>query len=548
MPLPDLLHALHGRDLGYLRMAAGLWGIELEAANVRAALPQLTLAMLNPELANEIVGTLPAAAQDALAALSEAGGLIPWSQFIRTYGEVRSMGAAKRDRERPDLNPRTPAEMLWYYGLIGAAFLDMLPEPQQFAFIPADLLSLLEIPQQRTSQAFGRGASPGETEQIFPASDRVLDHACTLLAALRLGLPLGQILTAGWDIPLENLQALLFAAGLLDANQLPLPEPVRRFLEAPRRQALQQLASAWLHSPVYNELRLLPGLTFEGDWSNDALQARQAIMEHLSRLPQDSWWSLAAFISALRERDPDFQRPAGDYDSWFIRRSGSDQFLRGFTTWDEVDGEVVRSMIRGPLHWLGFYDLAAPEKDEATSAFRPSTWAADLWMEQPPSSLPVEDGQITVYSSGRLDVPRTLPRAVRYQLARFTAWDGENEAGYQYHFTPQALERARQQGLKATHLLGLLKKHNHGPLPPTLVTALERWEQHGTEAHLEKVLMLRVTRPEILAELRKVRASRFLGEELSPTVVLLRPGGAEAILQALAELGYLGESRLGTDV
>ena len=107
-------------------------------------------------------------------------------------------------------------------------------------------------------------------------------------------------------------------------------------------------------------------------------------------------------------------------------------------------------------------------------------------------------------------------------MARFAAWDGEDEAGYHYHFTPQALERARQQGLKVAQLLGLLKKHNHGPLPPTLVTALERWEQHGSEAHLEKVLLLRVSRPEILAELRKVRASRFLGEEISPTVVLLR--------------------------
>lgn len=122
MPLPDLLHTLHGRDLGFLRMVAGLWGIELEAANVRAALPQLTQAMLNPELANEIVATLPAAVQDAVATLAEAGGLIPWSQFIRTYGEVRTMGAAKRDRERPDLNPRTPGEMAWYYGLIGQAF------------------------------------------------------------------------------------------------------------------------------------------------------------------------------------------------------------------------------------------------------------------------------------------------------------------------------------------------------------------------------------------------------------------------------------------
>ena len=548
MPLPDLLHTLHGRDLGFLRMAAGLWGIELEAANVRAALPQLTQAMLNPELANEIVATLPAAVQDAVATLAEAGGLIPWSQFIRTYGEVRTMGAAKRDRERPDLNPRTPGEMAWYYGLIGQAFLDMPPEPQQYAYIPADLLSLLEIPQHPADQSFGRPASPGETARILLASDRVLDHACTLLAALRMGLPLDQIPSSGWHIPLTNLQALLFAAGLLDANNLPLPEPVRRFLEAPRPQALQQLASAWLHSPTYNELRLLPGLTFEGDWANDALQARQRIAEHLSRLPQDSWWSLAAFISALRERDPDFQRPAGDYDSWFIRRSGSDQFLRGFTTWDEVDGEVVRSMIRGPLHWLGFYDLAAAEDDAAASAFRPSIWAADLWMEQTPTGLPAEDGQVTAYSSGRLEVPRSLPRAVRYQLARFTAWDSEDEGVYHYHFTPQALERARQQGLKVAQLLGLLKKHNHGPLPPTLVSALERWEQHGTEVHLDKVLLLRVSRPEILLELRKVRASRFIGEEISSTAVLLRPGGVEAVLQALAELGYLGESRLGTDV
>ncbi len=203
MPLPDLLHTFHGRDLGYLRMVAGLWGIELDAANVRAALPQLTEAMLNPELANEIVGTLPVAAQDAISTLADAAGLIPWSQFVRTYGEVRSMGAAKRDRERPDLNPRTPAEMVWYYGLIGQAFLDMPPEPQQYAYIPADLLSLLEIPQHPAAQAFGRPASPGETARILPASDRVLDHACTLLAALRLGLPADQIPTSGWDIPLD---------------------------------------------------------------------------------------------------------------------------------------------------------------------------------------------------------------------------------------------------------------------------------------------------------------------------------------------------------
>ena len=548
MPPPDLLHTLHGRDLGFLKMVAGLWGIELDAPNVRTALPILTRTMLNPELANEIVGVLPVAAQDALTALAEHGGLIPWAQFTRTYGEVRSMGAARRDRERPDLNPRTPAEMLWYYGLIGQAFLDTPPEPQQYAYLPGDLFSLLEIPEHRPANVLGRPASPGETAHLILVTDRVLDHACTLLAALRLGLPLDQIQSTRWDIPLPNLKALLFAAGLLDANDLPLPEPVRHFLEAPRPQALAQLAGAWLHSPTYNELRLLPGLSFEGDWANDALQARTRILEHLSQLPQDSWWSLAAFTAAIRERDPDFQRPAGDYDSWFIRRAGTDQFLRGFATWDEVDGEVVRSLICGPLHWLGFLDLAAPDPNVPGAAFRPSTWAAELWMEHAPGGLAAEEGQVSVHSNGQLDVPRLVQRAVRYQLARFTAWLGEDDTAYHFRITPESLERARQQGLRVTQLIGLLKKHTSSPLPPALIQALERWEQHGTEAALEKVQLLRVTRPEILAALRKVRASRFLGEEISPTVVVLRPGGADAILQALAELGYLGESRLGTDV
>lgn len=548
MPLPDLLHTLHGRDLGFLRMTAGLWGIELDAPNVRTALPRLIDGMLNADLVNEVVSGLPTSAHDALFALAEQSGLLPWAQFSRTFGEVRSMGAARRDRERPDLNPRTPTEMLWYYGLIGSAFLDLPPEPQQYAYIPADILSLLALPEHRPADVLGRPASPGETAYPLPANDSVLDHACTLLAALRMGIQAAQVDASGWEIPVRELQAMLFAAGLLDGNQLPLPDPVRHFLESPRAEALAQLANSWLHSSSYNELRLLPGLVFEGDWTNDPLQTRTRLVEHLSRLPQDSWWSLAAFTAALHAYDPDFQRTAGDYDSWFIRRQDSDQYLRGFSTWDEVDGAVVHSVIRGPLHWLGFFNLAAAAAGEPAAAFQPSAWGANLWMGQAPESLPIEEAQTTVYTSGRVEVPPLFPRAVRYQLARFCSWIGDSRGGYLYQITPESLERAQQQGLRPAQLIGLLKKHNKGPLPPTLVTALERWEQHGSEAHLEKVSILRVSRPEIMAALRKVRASRYLGEELSPTVVILRPGGSEAVLQALAELGYLGESRVGTDV
>jgi len=548
MTLPDLLHTLHGRDFGFLKMVAGLWGIELDAPNVRTALPRLVDGMLNGELVNEISAGLPATTQEALFAVAAPGGLLPWAQFARAYGEVRSFGAAKRDRERPDLNPRTPAEMLWYYGLIGKAFLDLPPEPQEFAFIPSDLLTLLELPDRQPENRLGRPASPGEMAALLPATDRILDNACTLLAALRMRLSANQVDTTRWDIPWHHLEALLISAGLLDGSGLPLSEPVRQFLEASRGEALAQLAVAWQRSTRYNELRLLPGLIFEGDWANDPLQTRTRLLEHLSRLPQESWWSLAAFTAGLQEHDPDFQRPAGDYDSWFIRRQDTDQYLRGFSTWNDVDGEVVAALIRGPLHWLGLLDLASPVPGTPATAFHASAWAEKLWMGQPPDGLAAEEAQLTVYSSGKVEAPRLLPRATRYQLSRFCDWQDEKEDGYQYHITPASLEHAREQGLRPAQLIGLLKKHNKGPLPPTLVSALERWEQYGSEARVEMVQILRVARPEILTALRKVRASRFLGEELAPTAVLLKPGGQDAILQALAELGYLGEARLSSDV
>lgn len=546
--MPDLMHTLHGRDLGFLKMVAGLWGIELDAPNVRQALPALTRGMLNPELVNEVVESLPSAAQEALRQLASQGGAMPWTQFTRQFGDVQSIGPARRDRDRPDLNPRSAAEMLWYYGLVGQAFMDQPPEPQQFAYIPDDLLGLIRIPDTQPANIYGRPASPGETAVVISASDRILDHACTLLAALRLGLPVDQIPTTRWQLPLPDLQTLLYAAGLIDGNGLPLPEPVRHFLEAPRAHALVQLASVWLHSSQYNELRLLPGLICEGDWSNDPLHARTKLIEHLSRLPQDSWWSIAAFIADLHQKDTDFQRPAGDYDSWFIRRADTDQYLSGFSSWTAVDGALAKALISGPLHWLGFFDLAAPAPDSPAAAFRSSSWAADLWMEKPPAGLPSEDASVTVHADGLLDTPRLTPRALRYQLARFTGWESEDDTVYHYRITPAALERSRRQGLRVSQLIGLLKKHAAGPLPPTLMSALERWEQHGTEASFDEVLLLRVSRPEILIALRKHRASRFLGEELTPTIVIVRPGGSEPLLQALTELGYLGEARLGSEV
>jgi hypothetical protein len=50
-----------------------------------------------------------------------------------------------------------------------------------------------------------------------------------------------------------------------------------------------------------------------------------------------------------------------------------------------------------------------------------------------------------------------------------------------------------------------------------------------------------VSRPEILEEMRKSKAAKFLGEVLSPTAVIIKSGAESKVLAALAELGLLAE-------
>ncbi len=541
---PTLLTSLQGKDLGHLRIIAERWGLdEWRAPDTRTGLQRLVPLMLDEPLAREIVETLPDETRRALEDLQQHGGEMPWQVFSLRHGSIREMGPGRRDRERPDLSPVSPAEQLWYRGLIARNFFDTPNGAQEMVYIPQDLAALLPAPRYRPDAPLGRPATPAERRHIRPVTDRVLDDACTLLAARRLGLPSEEtrpLLIA----PLRPLEAILKAAALLDEAGAVRPKAVRDFLNAPRPQALLALWKTWLHSPACNDLRLMPGLQSEGEWHNDPIQARQALLDFLAAVPPDAWWSLSAFVHAVREHHPGFQRPGGDFDSWYLRDADSGEYLRGIAHWDAVDGALLRYLIGGPLHYLGLLEIAAPEDGAPPAAFRWSPWAADLLRERPPEGLPArEEGKILAASNGRLRVERRAPRTARYQIARFARWEGMKAEAYVYRLTPSTLERARSQGLNARHLLQLLARHAEG-VPPSLQRALLDWEQHGTQARLQNLLVLRVRTPALLQKIRESKAARFLGEPLGPTSVIVRDGAGEKVLEILAELGYLGEGNL----
>jgi hypothetical protein len=262
----------------------------------------------------------------------------------------------------------------------------------------------------------------------------------------------------------------------------------------------------------------------------------------LKDIPRETWWSLSAFVAAVHQLHPDFQRPAGDYNSWFLRDERTGEFLRGFEHWDDVEGALIRYLITGPLHWLGILDLAAPEEetDSALTAFRWSRWAPALLRGEPPLELAEETALVHVRSDGRVGIPRLVKRAVRYQVARFCQWVEEVGEEYRYRLTPSSLEFAREQSLEVRHLLALLRNHAE-TIPPNVLESLNRWEKYGTQARMERVTVLRLGSAELLQTLRQSRAARFLGDPLGPASVVVKPGAQENVLAFLMEMGYLGE-------
>jgi hypothetical protein len=469
---------------------------------------------------------------------------MPWTQFIRRFGPMREMGPGRRDRERPDHHPVSIAESLWYRAFIGRAFFDSARGAEEFAYIPTDLhtmISIFFIERAKSSgtapiNVLGRAAAVAERAVPRYATDVILDHTCTLLAGLRIGLTAVQFP----DFSKDFIKAIAAHAGILDSGGMPDPEKTRLFLESPRAEALVTLAQTWLNTAAYNDLIHVPGLQVEGEIQNDPLSSRKFILQLISAIPKDTWWSLSAFLADIHQHYPDFQRPAGDYDSWFIKDQQSGEYWRGFEQWFEVEGALIRYLLCGPLYWLGIMDIAFPEEGLPATAFKLSPWSENLLEGIPPQGLAEETSAIHVRSDGRVSVPILAPRAVRYQLARFCTWEMGNVYEYRYRLTPSSLTNARDTGLRISHLVSLLRRYAE-VVPPNILTALDRWDKGGTQVRMQTATVLRLGSPEILAALRSSRAARFLSDPLSSTAILVKDGAEEKVLAALVEMGYIGE-------
>lgn len=561
--MPTLVQCLIDADPARLEAMAGLWGLtDLPRRRAEAA-ARLAERMLAPAGLAEARAALPADAQAALDALLAADGQVPWASFARRWGGVRAMGPGRMARERPWEAPASPAEALWYRGLLFRAFVEGPTGLIEVALIPSELRERLPAPPAPSFDL--RPVEPPPA--VLPAGDTLLDDACTLLAYLQ-NHPVRPSAKGDWPARdearlagqlrdphpdrLALLRHLVERLGWLRADRSgclrPRPEPVAAWLQAPAAEQRAALARAWLDSPAWNDLWHVPTLQPDrtGSWRNEPVIARRAIVHHLSACRSGEWYSLAGFAARIRESDPDFQRPDGDYANWYIRDAASGEFLKGFESWDAVEGALIRYLLTGPLAWLGLVDLGAEGQPGfwRASAFRLS--AAGTAFLGLGEATPETPPPLTVRPDGTVLAPAAR-RYERFQLSRIADWERTGDP-YIYRLTPASLERGRQQKIAPERVVAFLEQAAGAPLPRALATALGRCASHGPQARLERGLLLRVPDEELLKQIAAAPTTRrFIREMLGPTAALVAPADWPRLAQALVEQGLLpdvtGEER-----
>ncbi len=445
-------------------------------------------------------------AQTALQTLAKFQGAQPEAQFTRAYGMLEVMGDEQLKAKEPWHNPRTLTELLYYYGLIGRGFEGAGAKAHRIIYIPSDILDQIPLPSEDVSEGdihIPYAPAPS-CREVLVSTDEFLNDVGSAIGCL-VGAPL---LLEGKDLAqpdAERLQERLLAppdtpllrvrwALLLHVlNRLQLFKREKQkndqrfvalnrnrandFLGQTRHVQRRRIWDAWRDSPDWSDLERLPDLELHNRerWQHNSLATRSAFLDFCRNLQPTRWYALPDLVALLKEHMPDFQRPDGNYDDWYIRHRKADRFVRGFKDWDLVEGELARFYLLGPMIWLGALKVAEQGHKTMLSLTRDgAVWqGADL-----ASAREEVQPRFVVQKDFSIVAPLGLPLRQRMNIEQVAYWQ-RSSTQYEYRINQRSLSQAFARGVTVDRVLAGLRNGSHG-VPHTVEAAIRQFaDQHG---------------------------------------------------------------------
>jgi hypothetical protein len=508
---------------------------------------------------------------------------------------------------RSDAPPRQPAEDEW-------------PPFQGWDHVPSEIADLTRVRQWyvRTGLYGERRTllSPLNQAVTVPAPGYRLRKADRAYLRRKIGCT---------DEELEFYCVLLEEIGALSTQPgqpvVTHPSAMQRLLSLSSADQIATIGRAWLDTVAWNETDIV--LRSQGKLTPDAGVAppaepplrirrslshadyklvdlyqewragRQAVSRLLSVMEEGRWFSVAGFLHALFQINPNLFHSSSTASVWWLESTRTHkQFGTTFDDWQQGYGQCLLAMLQGPLAWLGIVSLGTvggqpealrltqvgqflvgrqptlgDESDSAESSGAICAFGDDLTLSLVPNRIPSQLHHLLA-SIGLLE--QVTPQRFVYRLTA--------EGLRQWQESPRVAEEGAPADAPATagplvrtgppldsgsppdarieprmysssrypsSLISLLEQHLHTVDPRIAVPAawqdkLSKWSQNYGLLHVYQD----ITVVELADEyaLQELLASTSLREHIiyqfSPYLIAIRPDRVDDLVREMEGRGY----------
>jgi hypothetical protein len=558
----DLYRLLAEQPLAMLGAIAESWQVALAESDPIRAAQLLGDAMLASGAVERRVAALSPGAREALGVLRREGGRATVKSLALRFGELRRIGPAALERERPWKHPMPPLEELVYSGLAFRAF----------GAAPGGHGELLLAPRELLERLPASGQPPVVDAPLADLPDRVADQGLALsedLLALLSHLrraqprideaaperlptwlaesgPLGEGPLAGRWIgsPTPDRLALLWRLAWqlrlvsADGGRLRPALAARDWLRAPDGTRAGRLYRAWRDDAQWVDLAHVAAVTCDpGGCPHDPAAPRRNLCALLRQLEPNRWHRLADVVQALKRHRPTYLRPDADLTSWFIRDAASGEYLSGPASWELVEGRLAEHLLTQPLHWLGMVRLGSSGEGALADRLALTDLGAAILGRgaRPPARRPEPLARIA--ADGAINVALTQSSYERYQLERIAEWQGQDEVA-SYRLTESSVWGGDNAGISVPQIAAFLRRITGGAVPAGLQLTLQAWEARFGRATLRQAVLLEFADEETAREaLGDKQIAPLIAQALTPTLMAVRPNDIQELIAALQGRG-----------
>jgi len=477
------------------------WRIALTDEQLPEIVNRLIAEMTDGEAIETVLRHLSDVEREALAFVA-AKGPVKAHVLARRYGRVRRLGPGRLEWEQAWRNPASAVERLWFLGLLYRGYgMDERYHGEVF-FIPPEILDILPVlsvpsPVFRVEPAPQPPVVRDDQDALARDAFVILSHLRNHDVRARKGvLARHELATVRPRLVIQNARRLQFLhhiceqAGLI-RREKGLWQPTSQAASWLKERALARcrtLYYAWLEDANWNELCMMPSVQCEDTgWRNDPIGARKGILSYLLQCPPDAWLSITSLIESIHAVNPDFMRPDGDYDSWYIRDAQTGHYLMGYDNWEKIEGAFIHYLLEHPLLWLGVVAIGYPRDEERASSFMLTEQGAAIlglrefkaYSANGARGKKHSPGRIVVQSNFQVIVPREASWYDRFLLERFARWVDEQQGIVRYAIDVGSVRAALERGITVRQIHAFLWRVTGGKVPKQVLRALKSWASRG---------------------------------------------------------------------